>query len=1665
MKKILSVIKKTLKAILWVVVIFVLIFLIVAAVIQIPAVQNKIVNYATTFVNDRTNTRVGIENVRISFPKSIVVEGVFLEDLQHDTLLFADKLKVNIVLKDLLFNKITVNSIELKTLTANLYNTSADSLFNYNFLLEAFSDTTNQTEIETALSSNWTFSLDKVLLKNIRIRYDDTFAGMNVKATLYKLELAMDELNIEKSLYRIDDILVEKLNASVQIKKTSESKDEMSDFELPRITARNIQINNSVVQYSDSQGNQSVMAVVNRFEIKKGDLDLEKERLDLDKIYLSESKIRYYANGTEVLVDSTKPDIETDKQALENNWKISVRELDFVDNYILYKSGQQINTKREFDANHLEYDFLNLNAANLYYSSELTELSVKSFSAIDRNGFEIVRFETDFMMDKHSISAKNIKAKTSASYIDGEVSIAYESLDALVDELPFMTLNVNIRKAGFSNADILYFSPALVTQDFFKNKKNTTRISGQLNGSVNNLKGKNIVLRTGINTVLQTNFHITGLPDAETANFYFPDLKINSGSQDIQMMAGTAIPENIAIPQDLNIQAVFKGKLKDFASNIDVNTSIGNGQLVATVDKDENFSANINLLDFDLGVLLKDNEMYGPVSLSAEAKGHGLDQKSLNAKIHGNVSKLFLNKYRYRNLTLDGVVANQQFDGKINLNDENAVFDFAGLVNFNPGHERVKFQLEVKGADLQKLQFSEKDIRIAFNASADLKGGTVNEVNGKVEVTNTIIAQNGKKYKLDSLLVASINLPRKSEINFSSALINLKYSGTISPAALPATLTHFIDHYFPVNDAKPLKTNNDSSDFKFEIELHNHPILSEVLLPQLNEFEPGLITGSFDSRKMELNLNANMKRIVYAGNEINDISLGVKSDSTNMNYSISLAELTNSQLKFNNFLFEGKLADNQLTANVSLSDLLNKKLSVRSLITKEADNYKLQLNPNEFYLMNNRWDIADDNYIMFGKQGFLVHHLFMKHATSVVNISSPNKKYNDDLQIDIHDFKLSDISRIFEKDSNMLKGNLHANVLLKNVNNSFGIIADADVNNLVVRNVDVGNLALKAENPSFERFDVDMSLSGKENRLTASGYFIPNGGENSMAINTNIQSLSMKTIEAFSMGQISESSGVLTGNINIAGKTNEPEVTGELVFDNVYTNPAFLNSRIGLGHERIQVTNDGIFFNTFTISDSFEQTAIVDGSIRMKQFRDFVFDLQLNSKDFLLFNTSVNDNDLFYGRMVVDSKINITGPMALPVVNANVKMKKGSNFSFVVPEEEFTTYKGENIVVFVDTANYNAILNRESTSSVRQSVLSGFDLFSVIEVDKDATLRLFMDPASSDSLVVRGDAALSLTMDRSGKMSLTGAYNLNEGSYLVSLESIVKRKFEIVPGSTIIWNGDPMDANIFIDASYTVRTAPYNLVADQMLGMTEPEKGSFKQQYPFLVLLKLRGAILKPEISFEVQLLPEDKGILDGSVNQKLILLNNDPSTLNKQVFALLVLGRFVQEDPLQSESVGTSALLRSTVGNFLSSQLNKLSSQFIPGIEMNFDIQSYDDYQTGEAQGRTQVEVGVKNQLFDERLSVQIGGTVDVEGERAKQNSASDIASDVTVEYKLTEDGRYRLKGFRHNQYEGALEGQLIETGAGVVYVRDFNKWKEFFKKPEKKKKAETQSAEDRKD
>lgn len=1655
MSKVQTVIRKTLKVFMWVILSLVLVLFLVALLIQIPSVQTRIVQTATSYVSDKTNTKVEIGNVSISFPKSVVLQGLFLEDLHRDTLLYAGKAKVNIALLDLLKNKITVSSFSLDDVSLHLHNSDTDSLFNYNFLLTAFADTTAQASPDTTVTTAWTFSLGELNLENIRLRYEDYFGGMIVKASLEKLELEMEELDLENSIYSIDDLVIENINASVMMKESSyaSTPESASETPLPKLLVNTIEINNSRVSYSDSVNMQSVLAVIDRFKLTEGMVDLPSENISINRLTLSESDIQYLTFGPEQSPDSLMEDAMVTPA---NNWKVSVNRVMLDDNSLVYKVGTKQAMDKNFNADHLEYKKLTLYAKDLSYSTQQTKASVTEFMAIDQNGFEIKRFETDFSMDENTISATGTHLETPHSILNADFSIEYDSLAALTQSMQFNNLHLDLREARISNSDILYFNPDLTKQPYFAKVNAFTTVSGKLEGTMDQLTGQNIEVHAADQTVLETDLIIRGLQNFKTAWYHLPNAKLVSGREDIVKMAGTYLPENMEVPEKINLGLVFKGKMNNFESTMDMISSFGAANLTASLDPKDNFSTKVNISNFDVGSLMKDTLLYGPVSLTAQADGQGLDMATIKANIKAEVTEIYMNQYTYHNLAMDGSVNGKQFEGNIHLDDENAVLDFDGLVNMNPAQEQYKFKLNVQGLDMKKLNLSDNDVQLSFISSADMKGGTIDQMNGTAGITNLIVAHQGEKYRLDSLLSATVNEPDKSEISVSSALIDIDYAGTLSPIALPGLLNQFINGYFTFSDSIEPPKEGERSDFNFEIQVHNHPILSKVLLPELTEFEPGLISGSFDSEKKDLKLNAHMSRIVYGAIEIDDFVMDLNSDNTALNYKITTKSIGNTTVNLENFLLDGKLEENVLSANLSSIDGNDKKLVIRTELTKNNDIYKLILDPSQFFLVNNQWDVADDNSIEWGNEGFKIHHFFINHEQSEINIASVNDRFKDDLNIDIKNFRLENISRIIEKDTSLVKGNLDGNILMKRVEESYGIISDIKITNLVVQEVPIGNLTLKADNPTTKRFDIEMNLTGPDNNLTTTGYFIPSDSVNAINIQGDIQSLAMKTVEAFSMGQITEAAGTLTGNFLIAGKTNAPEITGELVFNNTFMKPAFLNNRLEIKDEKIELKKDGIYFDTFTLTDSEQHKAIINGSVKMKQFSDYTFALDVNTTDFLLFNTTVKDNENFFGRMVIDSKINVGGSMNLPVINARVKMKEGSNFTFAVPESTLTTDKGENVVEFLNPVELNPILNRSEKQTAQISGMSGFDLSSIIEIDEDATLRLLMDPASADSLVVRGEAALSFTIDQSGKMSLTGAYNLNQGSYLVSLESVIKRQFNINSGSTIIWNGDPLDAAININATYSVRASPSDLMYDQISDFSEVDQGGYKQRYPFLVQLQLGGEILRPEISFEIQLAPENRGILGGAVHQKLLMLNEDESALNKQVFALLVLGRFIQENPFETAGAGgTSTIIRSTVSKFLSAQLNQLGAKIVPGMELNFDIQSYDDYESGQAEGRTEVEIGVKQQLFNERLSLEIGGSVDVEGDKARQNSASDITGDVTVEYKLTEDGRFRLKGFRHNQYEGAIEGQLVETGVGIVYVRDFSRWSRLFKSEKKRRES----------
>lgn len=280
---------------------------------------------------------------------------------------------------------------------------------------------------------------------------------------------------------------------------------------------------------------------------------------------------------------------------------------------------------------------------------------------------------------------------------------------------------------------------------------------------------------------------------------------------------------------------------------------------------------------------------------------------------------------------------------------------------------------------------------------------------------------------------------------------------------------------------------------------------------------------------------------------------------------------------------------------------------------------------------------------------------------------------------------------------------------------------------------------------------------------------------------------------------------------------------------------------------------------------------------------------------------------------------------------------------------------------------------------------------------------------------------------------------------------VASRELDLVPGGYISWSGDPLQAEMRVSAVYRTKAAPAELVAAEIGGLGQTEQNRFRTQLPFEVYVNLEGEMMKPDITFDIQLPEQQRAAHNGQVEAKLSALRTDEAELNKQVFALLVLGRFLAPDPLSSEGGGLNATARNSLSQVMSDELNKLTESFAGGIGLELGVNSYEDYSSGEAAGRTDLNVALRQQFLNDRLTVRVGTDIGLEGQEQPQRSNNGFGGDFSVEYSLTPDGRLRVRGFMRNEYESFVEGDVQSTGLGLIYVRDYNNFADLFSSAEK--------------
>jgi hypothetical protein len=605
--------------------------------------------------------------------------------------------------------------------------------------------------------------------------------------------------------------------------------------------------------------------------------------------------------------------------------------------------------------------------------------------------------------------------------------------------------------------------------------------------------------------------------------------------------------------------------------------------------------------------------------------------------------------------------------------------------------------------------------------------------------------------------------------------------------------------------------------------------------------------------------------------------------------------------------------------------------------------------------------------------------------------------------------------------------------------------SDIQVNNLVYKLDTVGNLQVKVNNQTGNAYNADIVLSGNNNDVHLTGMYYT--GEGRMDLNLAINSINLAMIKPFATGQLDDITGILKGNVSLKGTTADPQVDGSFNFVNASLVPTISGERFRIPNDAVNINSQGVHFSEFTLLDSAGNKAVLDGDILTSDFKNYSFALTLNAENFTVVDAPKQTNRMVYGKLNITTDVQITGDMTAPTVTANLTVNKTTDFAFIIPQSDPEVVDRNGVVNFVDKDNpLDTAAVEYVMDSLATTKLTGVDVNLNIETDSLAKLTIIVDERNGDALTLKGRARLNGGIDKSGKLTLTGNYELSSGSYTVSL-SILKRVFLIKGGSTITWTGDPMNANIDVTAEYLANTSSIDLMQSSLAGRSSQDIEKYKEKLPFYVLLHMTGELLKPIVKFDI-ILPAKEATQWQDVETKLEQIRADESELNKQVFALLLLGRFVQENPFASAAGGsTQDQVRESASRILTDQLNSLASSLIKGVDINFGVTSGTDYETGQAANRTDLNVTVSKKLLNDRLRVSVGSNFELEGPSTANQSTSNPAGDVAVDYQLTKDGRYLIRIYRVNEYEGVLEGQVVETGASFILVFDYDKINELFK------------------
>lgn len=1253
------------------------------------------------------------------------------------------------------------------------------------------------------------------------------------------------------------------------------------------------------------------------------------------------------------------------------------------------------------------------------YNSDVN-LQVETGSLIFDKSLKISEMQTNFSYTDSLIGVRNTFVKTPFSEINGDIEF-WAKNESFGNFLNDVTLNADIKNSVIGTEDINQFYNGFSAGKIID-------IQTHIKGVLNNFSAQNTQAFYQ-NTSILGDFQLKNLfSDDQEIQVIGSVEKIASVYSDLTSLMPVDLGENL--PEMVREFGFFQTNGDfDYTSNaIDldmaVSSQIGDfsvkGMLFDFSDlKKASYKGNLSTQQLNVGKLLKMND-FGIVSADIQFIGKGLEFPSVEKiSIDGKINQLAYNNYLYQKIDLKGDLKRDNFTGKISANDPNLKLNITGIGSIGK-QKNYDIAAEIDFANLKKLHFVNDSIANLKGAILlDVKGNSVDEMVGKISFKKVNYLKNKTNYRFEDFVIdASVDENNKRSILINSPdIIHGRIVGEFKISELHKIFQNSLGSVY--TNYEPFKVSQGQNvDFDFRI---NNKIV-EVFLPQISLDKNTSVKGSIVSDTNQFKLKFQSPSIGVGDVKFNKINLMMDNNNPLYNAYFEIDQINTGFYKIDNFHL----------INTTVKDTLFFRTEFRG---GKSDAYTLNfyhtlnkrkssvvgLKKSKLFFKGNEWVINKDNRqnkIIFNRNldSISIENFRMQHKDQTIALNGKLlKNTHKDIHLVFNKVQLFDITPEIEGLS--LTGAINGRLSLIQQYDKYFPSSDLVVENFTLNKYAMGDLELGIHgNESLTEFSVNTQfINEKDESFRTIGNIFIRNNKTYLELHTSLQKLNLAPFSPLADGILSNLRGNMTGSAHISGFLTNPTVEGSIKLENAGMGVPYLNIDTDFDpNATITLQNNNFIFNDITLTDVVHKTkAVLGGKIYHKNFLDWFLDLTIDTKNdrFLVLNTKAVDNELFYGTGFIKGNATITGNVNNLSLKVNAVTGEGTKFK--IPLSDTQTIGDDSFINFVSKRKM------EDDEELQQKTFEGIEMYFDLNVLPTAEVEIIIDPKNNSNLIGRGAGTLLFEINTNGKFNMWGDFITTSGEYNFKYE-IIDKKFKVLPGGSITWNGDPLNAELQnLKAVYSLYANPSSLL----------ESNQYNRKINTQVQISLEGNLAQPQTVFDIQF-PDSNSGLVSELEYRL----KDTDKKQLQAFSLLLQGSFLS-DTSAGEKVVAYNMLETATGIFnqlLSGNDDKLN------LGVSYESGTIDpnqSYSTNDRLGITFSSQITDKFLINGKLGIPIGG--------ATQTA---IAGDFEMQYLLSKDGNLSIKAFnRENEIQQYLLDKIGYTqGVGIFYKVEFDSFKE---------------------